>query len=190
MAGLFEKFSNLKPSEIATHKKESLEWFRANLKRLGISKNTLRNEGTRVSTYEMGDMYLMSYDAKYGDVMPYYDRYPLVLPFEFTNNGFYGLNLHYIAPRYRVALLEGLYETVINDTFDREKKFRFNYKLIKSVSRLKYGKPCIKRYLTSHIDGTMMKVDSKYWDVVSMLPASDFGKVNTNTVYAESRKQF
>lgn len=190
MAGLFEKFSNLKPSDITIHKKESLEWFRKNLKKLGTSKDKLRTEGTRISTYEMGDMYLMSYDAKYKDVLPYYDRYPLVLPFEFTNNGFIGLNLHYIAPRYRIALLDRLYETVDNDDMDSGQKFRFNYKLIKSVSKLKYGKPCIKRYLTTHIDGTMMKVDSKYWDVVSMLPSSDFGKVNTNTVYAESRKQF
>ena len=190
MAGLFEKFSNLKPSEIATHKKESLEWFRKNLKRLGDTKREFINNADPVYRLEMGDMYLMEYNAKLKDKLPYYDRYPLVLPFDFTNNGFYGLNLHYIAPRYRVALLEGLYETVDNDDMDSGQKFRFNYKLIKSVSRLKYGKPCIKRYLTSHIDGTMMKVDSKYWDVVSMLPASDFGKVNTNTVYADSRKQF
>ena len=190
MAGLFEKFSNLKPSEIATHKKESLEWFRKNLKRLGDTKREFINNADPVYRLEMGDMYLMEYDAKLKDKLPYYDRYPLVLPFDFTNNGFYGLNLHYIAPRHRVALLEALYETVERNDMDIAEKFRFNYSLISKVTGMRFAKPCVKRYLTSHIKGQLMKVDSKYWDVVSMLPSSDFGKVNTNTVYADSRKQF
>jgi len=34
-----------------------------------------------------------------------------------------------------------------------------------------------------------MEIQKDYWDVAAMLPTADFGRVNTNTVYANSRKQ-
>ena len=34
-----------------------------------------------------------------------------------------------------------------------------------------------------------MQVQKEYWDVAAMLPTADFKGVNTNTVYAHSRKQ-
>ena len=34
-----------------------------------------------------------------------------------------------------------------------------------------------------------MQIQKAYWDVAVMLPTADFGSVNTNTVYANSRKQ-
>lgn len=193
--GIFTDILSAKPIEIEANTKEGLNWFKSAVKGLSnrgkVSEDILLDNAQRMSDTDtvIGDMYMFLYDAKYKDVLPYYDRFPLVLPLDFTNNGFIGLNLHYIAPRYRVVLLEQLFEYLDSDTIDSETRFRLSYGLISKVSRLKYGKPCVKRYLTSHI-GRMKRVEPKHWGIVSMMPTANFGETNINTVYADSRKHF
>ena len=69
-------------------------------------------DGVKTGKLEEGNMYMMFYDAKTKDKLPYCDRFPLVIPFDTVSvkNGFYGINLHYIAPIARVGLLEQLYK--------------------------------------------------------------------------------
>lgn len=101
-----------------------------------------------------------------------------------------GLNLHYIAPKYRVLLLNELYTYLVNPNDDDElRRLRVTYELIKSVTRLKYAKPCIKKYLYSHIDSRVAEVPIEYWDMMAMLPSQSFN-TNANSVYAKSRKMF
>lgn len=189
--GLFTNILNTAPKQT---QEESLEWFRESVSEMSRGQfrrpSKILKEGKRSPSAVIGRMYMFMYDAKYGDVMPYYDRFPLVIPFDFTDNGFYGINLHYIAPRFRVLLLEELYSMVSNEDMAEEAKFQVTYELIRSVTGLKYAKPCIKRYLTTHIRGSIKQVDSSHWSVVSMLPTAQFKNFNVNTVYADSRKQF
>ena len=79
---------------------------------------------------------------------------------------------------------------VTDEEMSEDAKFKITYELIQSVTGLKYAKPCIKRYLTTHIKGQVRLVDPSHWSVVSMLPTAQFKKFNVNTVYADSRKQF
>ena len=187
-------FTNILNTDTAPTRGESLEWFRESVSEMSRGQfrrpSKILREGQSVPSAILGRMYMFMYDAKYGDVMPYYDRFPLVIPFDFTNNGFYGINLHYIAPRFRVLLLEELYSMVTDEEMSEDAKFKITYELIQSVTGLKYAKPCIKRYLTTHIKGQVRLVDPSHWSVVSMLPTAQFKKFNVNTVYADSRKQF
>ena len=54
---------------------------------------------------DIGSMYLFRYDAKFKDKLPYFDAFPLCLPFEPTNNGFWGINLHYLPYLLRVKIV-------------------------------------------------------------------------------------
>ena len=132
-------------------------------------------------------MYL--YDAKYQDLMPYWDKFPLTIVFDLLADGFMGINLHYIAPRYRTALLLGLYEIATDNEDDEEQRVILSYQLIKSVSGLRYAKPCVKRYLYGHVNSRIAEVPMENWDMMAMLPSQKFN-VNANTVYAESREKF
>jgi hypothetical protein len=109
--------------------------------------------------------------------------------FEFLADGFMGINLHYIAPRYRTPLLLSLYEIATDNEQDEERRVMLSYQLIKTVSGLRYAKPCVKRYLYAHIDSRIAEVPMDYWDMMVMLPSQQFN-VNANKVYADSREKF
>jgi hypothetical protein len=65
---------------------------------------------------------------------------------------------------------------------------QLSYQLIKKSSRLKWARPCIKRYLTTEIQSSIKEVPYDDWDVISLLPTYNFtNKTNANTVYRDSR---
>ena len=84
--------------------KEAMSWFRDIVKktRYAIPGKVGRNElmGDRnigeFLTPEIGKMYLFQYDAKHKKILPYWDRFPLIFPFDYAKDGFYGINLHYL----------------------------------------------------------------------------------------------
>ena len=191
MAGLLELINNKRPQEIEELSRDSLEWFRTNLRRVRKRPEQLLRDGDFVRNTYTGKMYMYFYDAKHKETLPYWDRFPLIIMLEHYEDGFLGLNLHYIAPRYRVVLLNELYTYLRNEeNDDNSTRLVITYNLIKAVSRLKFAKPCIKRYLTTHIDSRVAEVPVEYWDMMAMLPSQKFVNANANTVYAKSRNKF
>lgn len=189
MAGLLEDINNKRPEEIRELSQNSLEWFRLNLRRIRERPVSLLRAGDTVTTTYTGRMYMFFYDAKHKETLPYWDRFPLVIILQHYNDGFLGLNLHYIPPRFRVVLLNELYTYLVNKKeMDESTRLQISYDIIKSVTRLKYAKPCLKRYLKSHLDSRVSEVPVEYWDMMAMLPSQQF-TVNANTVYSKSRKQ-
>ena len=192
MAGLYEQYDNLLPAEIEERTDESLAWFRGNLRRIRLRVDEVaRTQGETVQPSEMrmGEMFMYVYDAKYKETLPWYDKFPLVILLEKNPTGFLGLNLHYIAPRFRAKFLDKLYEYETDRGLEDEKRFMITYELLRSVTDLKYGIPCLKKYLWGHIDSRIQRIDPDHWDVVSMLPLQRF-TVNANTVYADSKRKF
>ena len=104
------------------------QWLRAKVNDLKPTPATLMRDRQRLrdNTF-IGKMYFYFYDPKTKDSMPYYDRFPLVIPIERYSDGFLGLNLHYIHPRQRIILLDKLSETATNKRFDEKTKLRVNY---------------------------------------------------------------
>ena len=139
-------------------------------------------------------MYTFFYDPKTKEKLPYYDRFPLVLILDINQDGFTGLNLHYLPPRYRVRLLSKLYDfIVLDDDIDDDSmrtKIRMTYNLLQGVSQLKFFKPCYKRYLTTHIEGKALEIIPDYWDIISMLPVGQFEKASKREVYQDSIRSF
>ena len=188
MANIFEDLETLRPENVGTHSQLALEWFRTNIRRVFDRRQNekIYLDGTKVGGEIVeGNMYMMFYKAKGRKTLPWYDRFPLIIPFDKRSkqDGFYGINLHYIPPMARQNLLEELYKYGTEDGID------INQEYFHSVSRLKPAVPCIKRYLYSRILRPPMQVEKKYWDAAVMLPTANFGNVNTNTVYADSRNK-
>lgn len=183
MSSIFEELESLKPVEIKQNSQFALEWFRTNIRRIFDRRQDekIYQDGTKVGQIVEGNMYMMFYDAKTKDKLPFWDRFPLIIPFERVDNGFYAINLHYIAPMARQGLLEELYK------YPTEEGVELRYEFFSKVSNMSSAMPCVKRYLYSRIQRVPLQVAKEYWDVAAMLPTGDFGKVNKNTVYADSR---
>jgi len=165
-------------------------WIRSKVKDLS-SKSALMRAQERLRTNTIiGKMYFFYYDPKTKDSLPYYDRFPLVIPIEQYSDGFLGLNLHYIHPKQRVILLDKLSDTLSNKRYDERTKLRVNYEFLKAASTAFEAMPCIKRYLFTNIDSRFLEISANEWDIAVMLPMETFVGASTSKVYADSRKKF
>tara|TARA_B100000287_G_scaffold346505_1_gene334135 strand:+ start:43 stop:639 length:597 start_codon:yes stop_codon:yes gene_type:complete len=193
MESLLERLNNESPAELRERSIESLRYFQQRVRTLKLSSENFYRQSdlNKAKRYLEGRMYTFFYDAKTKEKLPYWDRFPLVLILELRQDGFTGLNLHYLPPRYRVRLLYELYKYVILDD-DAEAdegmrmKIKMTYQLLTGISKLKMFRPCFKRYLTHRIDGRALEITPEYWDVMSMLPTAQWQKEGAMTVYSES----
>ena len=150
MAYLLDRIkSSLAKEGLSTRTNQAREWLRAKVTNLKPSRQALLADRQRLKNNAIiGRMYFYFYDPKTKDKLPYYDRFPLVLPIEQYNDGFLGLNLHYIHPKQRIILLDKLSEYANNTKFDKTTKLRLSYDLLSRASKTNEVNPCIKRYLS------------------------------------------
>jgi hypothetical protein len=166
-------------------------WLRAKVKELNPSRAALMRDSERLKSSSMiGRMYFYFYDPKTKDSLPYYDRFPLVIPIERYQDGFLGLNLHYIHPKQRIILLDKLSETANNKNYDETTKLRISYGYLSAASRAFEAQPCIKRYLFSQIQSRFLEITADEWDIAVMLPMESFVGATSSKVYSDSRKKF
>jgi hypothetical protein len=192
MAKLIDRIKqSLAKEGLSTGTNNARNWLRAKVKELTPTSRALMTDRDRLKTNStIGKMYFYFYDPKTKDTLPYYDRFPLVIPIESYPDGFLGLNLHYIHPKQRLILLDKLSETATNDKFDSKTKLRVSYGYLAGASRAFEATPCIKRYLYSHIQSRFLEISADEWDIAAMLPVETFVGATTSKVYADSRKKF
>ncbi len=172
---------------------EAREWYRKAAKgvRYVNRQQLLTDDRNNLSkTLAPGNMYFFKYDAKYKDVLPYWDEYPLIFPFHVEKDRFWGINIHYLHPTLRGKLMDGLYELATNNKYDRSMKLRLSYKILKGTTGIEMFKPCIKQYLFSHVKSKFMYVYPSEWEIVAFLPLARFKKRTANHVYAKSERKF
>jgi hypothetical protein len=166
-------------------------WLKSKVGELNPTPNNLMKDRNRLKDSSIiGRMYFYYYDPKTKDSLPYYDRFPLVIPIERYNDGFLGLNLHYIHPKQRLILLDKLSDTLTNDKYDETSRLRVSYPFLSSASKIFEATPCIKRYLFSHIESRFLEITANEWDIAAMLPMESFVGAKTSRVYSDSRKKF
>lgn len=167
----------------------SRKWLYDKLRGLAVNRSAMMRAGT-VSDVFIGQMFFFFYDPKTKKDLPYYDRFPLVVPIEMYEDGFLGLNLHYLDPGLRVMLLDQLLTYASNKKMDKTTRMRLSYDLIANASRLEMAKPCIKRYLYNHIQSKFIFVEPAEYDMACFLEAEQFVKADKKKVWKDSRGQF
>ncbi len=174
--------------------KEATAWFRkgaAELRKLtpldmagAVNRPFAKVE--RLTVDSIGKMYMLVYDPKTKDTLPYYDTFPLVIPITFHPDGFTGINLHYLPPKLRAVLLDALMDTINNDKMNKTTKLRVSYRLLKGYTRYRYFQPCVKRYLTAHVRSPFVYVAPGEWRNAVFLPADRFVKESAGRVWRDS----
>ena len=166
-------------------------WLRMKIKDLKPTRAALLKDRDRLKERSViGKMYFYFYDPKTKEKMKYYDRFPLVIPIERYNDGFLGLNLHYIHPKYRMTMLDKLSATASNSAYDEKTKLRISYKYLAAASKVFEATPCIKRYLFSQIESRFLEITADEWDIAALLPMESFVGASTSKVYADSQEEF
>ncbi len=154
-----------------------------------VSRVSFRELGPIAKLFQIGAMYFFIYDPKTKETLNYYDRLPLVFPIEMYNDGFLGINLHYLAPQMRVRLLNQLLPLVTNKKMDERTRLKLSYDLLNSAKRYELFRPCLKRYLYSQVRSQFIKIDSSEWKIALYIPAERFTKTTKEQVFNRSMWQ-
>ena len=161
---------------MADKEKEAVDWFRGKARTAaGFRKNIVNNHERGRDSTVIGKMYFFVYDPKFKKTLPVYDKFPLVFPIERYGDGFLGLNLHYLSQPERQTLLNKLDGFKTNQRYDSMTRLRLSYDLLASTKKLNtLSRPCVKRYLFSHVRSKFVEVVSGEWENAIMLPVEFF----------------
>ena len=178
----------VRAGQIPARTRAAREWYRNEAEKVDVTPSKLmrENQSKIVRGYEIGQMMLFNYDPKLKRKLPYYDTFPLVFPIEPRDNGFLGLNMHYLPLRQRAMLMDALYTLRTDNRYNESTALKIGYQILKRSARYKLFKPCVKHYLNSHIKSRRIKIDPVEWDMALFLPLQRFQKASSSQVYNRS----
>jgi hypothetical protein len=173
---------------------KSIDWYMRNVRGLvgaRVSGNTVMQSdiGSLTSKVEIGAMYMYFYDPKLKAQLPFYDTFPLVLPFGPAKGGFYGINVHYLPYLLRAKVLGELMNFADSKTLTPTSKMRLSYNLLNSLQTAAEIKPCIKHYLTTHVRSQFMKINPADWKAAIFLPVEAFVGATKESVFRDTRSK-
>tara|TARA_B100000900_G_scaffold85604_2_gene69363 strand:- start:3766 stop:4326 length:561 start_codon:yes stop_codon:yes gene_type:complete len=165
---------------------KSTDWYREKIREFGTPKSLdLIRDGKQATSPFIGRLNMFFYDPKLKKTLPYYDRFPLVLPLERYSDGFLGINFHYLPIPLRIRLLDRVVDFSNNTKFDESTRLNVNYQKLKTIKLIK---PTLKRYLAGKVKSRFRRVDADEFTIATLLPVARFSKAKENTVYSDSRK--
>lgn len=182
-------FQNIRAA--AGEQDRSFRWYQDAVRRMAGGINTFAEVsrtdiGEFTNRLEPGNMYMFQYDPKYKDTLPYYDRFPLCLPFDDIPGGFVGINFHYLPYLMRAELLGNLLRFT-DKTITEKSKIDVSWGILKNFGRFPQVKPSVKKYLYSQVKTRFVKIDPEHWRASIFLPTQDFAKQSQQKVYRDSR---
>lgn len=210
MAGIFDEIltAGVRAGQIPARTQTARDWYRNAARNYG---STIRKGGKQAGRIDYGrinekrfvneepgrlqvqarpgSMYFYMYDPKTKETLPYYDRFPLIFPFHIESDRFWGINLHYLPLQLRAQLMDALYDISSNQRYDDTTRLRLSYQVLKSASKFRYFKPCVKQYLFSHMQSKFVYVHPSEWDTALFLPLERFTKASKTQVWAQTKKQ-
>ena len=163
----------------------SMRWYRQKVQEL-LPKPQVRRmirEGFKTQKVTVrpnfGMMNLFYYRPKGAEKLPYYDIFPLVIPMgRRLNDGFVGINFHYLSVPQRWLLLERLSMFQMPselDSFDSEEGAGEVMALFWSKIKRKRGvKPIVRRYLTKNIQSRFLKIELSEMLIALSIPMERF----------------
>ena len=161
MAYLIQRIKEeLDKSGFKSRTNDARDWLQSKVASLSPNRAALMQDGNSKDKSIIGRMYFFFYDPKTKDVLPYYDRFPLVIPIERYSDGFLGLNLHYISPRQRFFLLDKLSVFLNNHKYDESTRFALSYDVLKNATNAFEGTPCIKKYLYKQVKSRFLEISA------------------------------
>jgi len=162
----------------------SISWLTLKIKALKQGKAV---PGSMVNTnrqVRIGDMFFMAYDAKFKDILEYWDAFPLDILLKTDAEHLWSANLHYLSPEYRVVLMTQLLPLIYNDSPTIRIKIGESIKTL--IEKYPLMRPCLKCYLRSHIRSKLLKIETNEVGLALWLPVQSFQKKSAPYVWKDS----
>lgn len=152
-----------------------------------VSPNSLMSDGSKKTTYLIpGNMYLFYYFPKGAKELPFYDTFPLVIPFSQSSETFTGINFHYLPVKVRVVLMKNLLDFASKKELDDKTRLRLSWNYIGGVSRFRGVNTAVKQYRFDHMESQFLMIPATQWFNAVMLPVERFNQ-GENSVYVDKK---
>ena len=180
--------------------KDSSNWFSDKIKNMK-NPRAERTKGASASNYRQltsrlrsgsanqlkpGAVVTYNYQAKLDGILPYWDRFPLVIVIDVYKDGWFGMNLHYLPPDTRALILDKLSKFWTDTRMDDQTRLRVTYRTLKNSTKYKEVQPCLKRYLAGQIRSKVFFIPAEEMEQIVFLPYESFKGASSNRVWEES----
>lgn len=162
----------------AKQAKKSVAWFK---KKVGESA-----KGFKPAVLAPGKMYTFGYDAKLKAILPYWDKFPLIVVLDTYSDGFLGLNFHYLSPIDRQKFFTKIlkFSNQKGDPMDFTDKAIFNISW-DAVKNIKHADKMIHKYLYGHVRTSLLEAPPNEWENVIFLPYQKFVGASAKSVWSK-----
>ena len=162
----------------------SEEWIQEQASFLRVTPQRFFQDTDRLTNrIILGRLYMFQYDPTLKESLDFYDTFPLVIPLEYTRNGFTGFNLHYLRPQTRAFILETLKDYLTDDRMSERTRINITWDRINRKLQLQELKKTVKSYLTSHIRSRFLNLNQEDWDLAVWIPSDRFKKARRKRVW-------
>ena len=156
----------------------SHQWFNQQVQKLSqqvSARSLMANAQRRQDYFIPGQMYMYFYHPVGVDTLPYYDQFPLVIPFSQDAETFTGINFHYLPPRLRMILLVNLLDFATDPKVKSDDtRLKLQWSFIRGVSKYKGVQHAVKKYRKDHVASSFLAVPATQWFNAVMLPVEQF----------------
>ena len=174
--------------------KKSTAWFQEQIKFLSTKKIT-PNRVMFESSPELSSKLVPGlptffyYDPKYKDTLPFYDQFPLVLPFHSDAESFTGLNLHYLDYKPRMMLFQELLKITGNRALHENNKIKYSWKIVQAAANSGFAQHCVKKYLKTHVKSPFCPIAPEFWHTAIMLPVQRFVGASKESIWSKTSRK-
>ncbi len=163
----------------AKQAKKSAAWFKT---KVGESAKGFKKK----AVLKPGKMYTFGYDAKLKAILPYWDKFPLIVVLDTYSDGFLGLNFHYLSPIDRHKFFTEIlkFSNQKGDPMDFTDKAIFNISW-DAVKNIKHADKMIHKYLYGHVRTSLLEAPPNEWENVIFLPYQKFVGASAKSVWSK-----
>ena len=163
----------------AKQAKKSVAWFK---QKVGESAKGFKKR----AVLKPGKMFTFGYDAKFKAILPYWDKFPLIIVLDVYKDGFMGLNFHYLHPVERNRFLTKImkFATQKGEPEDMTDKARFNVSW-DAIRNIKNADKMIHKYLYGHVRTSLLEAPPNEWENVIFLPYQKFVGASAKSVWSK-----
>jgi|TARA_B100000959_G_scaffold244256_1_gene268094 hypothetical protein len=163
----------------AKQQKKSVAWFK---RKVGESAKGFKKK----AKLEPGKIFTFGYDAKYKAILPYWDKFPLIVVLDAYKDGFLGLNFHYVSPMDRMVFFKKLMKFANQkgevESMTSSAKFNVSWDAVKNV---RHADKMIHKYLYGHVRTSLLEAPPNEWENVIFLPYQKFVGASHKSVWSK-----
>lgn len=158
----------------------SMQWFSKYIPRSFNKMRTsqiMRDSNLHRNRITPGSMYFAVYDPIHKDTLPFWDEFPILLPWD-TWRGKNGktymisINLHFLSPAMRLQAMQNLLKARNRKRYDRSTRMRISWEVLQAMSNSKMFEHCVRMYRLDHFRSKFILIPPASWEMAVFLPVA------------------